>query len=72
MRYLEVSTVDLNETTSCCVLCLQEKTLTHGMVTALKGSAEHLSTALKDAEFIYLRSPGYDGADVIQVLKCHS
>lgn len=39
----------------------------YGTEQWLTGSAEHLSTVLAQAELIYTRSPGFDGADTFQV-----
>lgn len=38
------------------------------MELLLTGRAEDLRAELAQAELIYTRSPGYDGADAIQVL----
>lgn len=39
----------------------------YGTKLELAGSAEQLSKELAQAELFYIRSPGYDGADSIQV-----
>lgn len=44
---------------------------TSGKELLLTGSAEHLTTELAQAELTYTRSPGYDGADAIQVPLYH-
>lgn len=41
--------------------------MVHGSKLELTGSAEHLTAELAQAELFYIRSPGYDGADTIQV-----
>lgn len=41
--------------------------LGYGMELVLTGSAEHLTSELAQAELFYIKSPGYDGADTIEV-----
>lgn len=40
---------------------------TYGMQITLAGSSVNLTEELSQAEFVYIRSPGYNGADTIQV-----